>query len=134
MIFKQEYVDMILAGTKTQTRRPNRGYYKVGKTYAIQPCRTCKGISGYRIMIDSIWEEVHTVWFRENISKDPSTAKLMPIKEKDANEEGFWSSFSFELAFRELYPKWDGRIRWALEFHVVVPVVYGPNSVIWEER
>jgi len=100
VIFKQEHVDMILAGTKTQTRRLNRGYYKVGHTYAIQPCRTCIGVPGYRIFMDLIWEE----WVECGTN---------------AAAEGGYTIEEFERLFRELYPKWDGKKRWAYEFHVV---------------
>jgi hypothetical protein len=119
MIFKQEFVDMIISGKKTQTRRPNRGYYVVGKTYAIQPCRICKGIEGYRIMMDAIWEEISWDCFSEPniiIKKE----RYLPIREdRTANAEGYKTTRLFEEAFREIYPKWDGKKRWAYEFHVV---------------
>ena len=60
MIFKQNFIDLILLGKKTQTRRMSRGIYKVGKDYAIQPCRTCKGIPNNRILMDDIWYELST--------------------------------------------------------------------------
>ena len=120
MIFKQEHVDMILAGTKTQTRRINRGYYNVGHSYAIQPCRTCKGVQGYRIVMDSIEKEFTTIYQK--------------ISVKDALAEGGYTPEEFESLFKAMYPKWDTVTRYVFEFHVVVPALYGPNSVILEER
>ena len=111
MIFKSHFIDLILAGEKTQTRRPNRGSYKEGKTYAIQPCRTCKGIPNYRIMIDRIWEEKagDGVLFPDRIE----------ISWRDANAEGDYGYTEYEVEFRKIYPKWNGKRRWAYKFHVV---------------
>jgi hypothetical protein len=113
MIFKDKFIDLILAGKKTQTRRPNKGYYVVGKTYAIQPCRICKGIENYRIMMDDIWREVR------DYEPERTNTKYMPISEEDAWAEGQYTPSAFEKAFKELYPKWDGKKRWAFKFHVV---------------
>jgi hypothetical protein len=100
MIFKQEYIDLIFLGKKTQTRRPNRGYYKQGHTYALQPCRTCKGIEGYRIVMDKIWFEKGG------------------ISHEDAFAEGGYVPAEFEWLFFKIYPK-CGSGRWAFKFHVV---------------
>ena len=100
MIFKQHFIDLILSSKKTQTRRPNKGYYVVGKTYAIQPCRICKGIENYRIMIDNIWLEGGG------------------ISREDALAEGGYVPAEFEKVFRELYPDMICS-RWAFKFHVV---------------
>ena len=109
MIFKQHFIDLILSGGKTQTRRPNRGYYEVGKTYAIQPCRTCKGMPNWRIMIDAIWEELCY----------SSGEKKYHISRTNAEAEGGYTVEAFEKAFIELYPKWDGHERWTFKFHIV---------------
>jgi hypothetical protein len=106
MIFKQHFIDLILSGKKTQTRRPNRGYYVEGKTYAIQPCRTCPGLCDYRIEIDHIWEE-------------DCRYRVLGISCGDAWAEGLYHRLDFELLFIKLYPKWDGKKRWAFKFHVV---------------
>jgi len=37
----------------------------------------------------------------------------------NAAAEGGYTIEEFERLFRELYPKWDGKKRWAYEFHVV---------------
>jgi len=108
MIFKQHFVDLILSGKKTQTRRLNRGYYKVGHSYAIQPCRICKGILGYRIEIDHIW--------RENCS---GCFLGIGISVEDAWAEGEFHPLVFEESFREIYPKWDRKERWGFRFNLV---------------
>lgn len=105
MIFKQEYVDMIISGKKTQSRHPNRGYYKEGHSYAIQPCRTCKGIPGYRIVMDTI--------------RDEHTDIYHLISTMDAQAEGGYTPEEFEMLFRALYPKWNRVVRFVFEFHVV---------------
>lgn len=107
MIFKQELVKLILEGKKTQTRRLNRGVYQIGKSYAIQECRTCKGIEGYRIVMDKICK-------RESFD---GALRIFP---SDALAEGGYTPAEFEMLFRKLYPKWDERKgRWAFEFHVI---------------
>ena len=105
MIFKQEHVDMIIAGMKTQTRRIGRGTYKVGHSYAIQPCRTCKGVQGYRIVMDSIRTEFTDIFHT--------------ISTKDAIAEGGYTPEEFESLFRAMYPKWNYVTRCVFMFHVV---------------
>jgi len=112
MIFQKEHIDMIISGIKTQTRRIHMGKYQVGRSYAIQPCRTCKGITGYRIVMDRIWHE--------DIVRRPSPAFNI-ISIEDAKAEGEYSPAEFEILFRKLNPSWDETIgRWAFEFHVIV--------------
>ena len=101
MIFKKKHVEQILNGEKTQTRRVNQGYYKVGQDYAIQPCRTCKGIPGYRIRILRICVEY------SRISKE------------DAIAEGGYTPDEFEVIFRQLNPKWGGAWRHVFTFEVI---------------
>ena len=87
---------------KTQTRRVNRGIYKVGKDYAVQRKRGVKAEPDIRIVMDRIWHEFNI------------------ISVEDAKAEGRYSPAEYELLFRELNPNWDEtRGRWAFEFHVV---------------
>ena len=101
MIFKKEHVKQILDGEKTQTRRVNRGYYQVGHDYAIQPCRTCKGIPGYRIRITGICCEAGMISW------------------KDAAEEGGYTPGEFESVFAELNPSWNLVKRYVFKFKVI---------------
>ena len=116
MIFKQYLIDMILSGKKTQTRRLNRGYYKVGHIYAIQPCRICKGIQNYRIAMDSIWKEEASEFLAADDRKYPVE---LYISKENALAEGEYTPTKFEGLFRELNFKWDGWSRWAFEFHLM---------------
>lgn len=44
MIFSEaDHIQQIKAGTKTMTRRASSRYQECG-LYAVQPCRTCRGI------------------------------------------------------------------------------------------
>ena len=116
MIFAAEgHIEMIRSGLalrgtyvlhpgaiiKTQTRRVNRGYYKLEterkkphKTgYAVQRKRGAKGEPDIRIIFDRIWEEYcYQVWLC-----------IHPI---DALAEGGYKSDEFERVFRELNPEW----------------------------
>lgn len=89
---------------KTQTRRTNRGTYKVGRSYAVQRKRGAKAEPDIRIVMDRIWEE-----------RVPCE-----ISEQDARAEGGYTPDKFEDLFTRLYPLWRlAGSRWAFEFHVV---------------
>ena len=120
MIFNvPDHIDMIRNGQKTQTRRVNRGIYQVGRDYAVQRKRGVKAEKDIRIVIDRIWSEISYDYFCKNFYVMPSNTKFMPVTFTDANNEGYWSSFSFEEAFKKLDPKWDRKTRWAYAYHVV---------------
>ena len=115
MIFSGEHegkkhFDMVLDGSKTRTTMLS-GRYQVGKDYAIQPKGTKKGIEGYRILIDKKTKEAPDFW----VENYPDWS----ISYKDAKAEGGYMPEEFEEVFRKLNPKWDGRERWAYEFHVM---------------
>ena len=103
------YQTMPLTIIKTQTRRLNRGIYKVGKDYAVQRKRGVKAEPDIRIVIDMIWEEeVEEVDEREVI-----------ISKEDAWAEGGYTPTEFEDLFADLNLEWLGWSRWAFEFHVI---------------
>jgi len=105
MIFAaKEHVDMIRNGTKTQTRRLNRGIYQVGGDYAVQRKRGVKAELDIRIVIDAITHEYKGA---------------IPISNEDAWAEGGYTPEEYEKTFRELNPKWDGWARWVFEFHCI---------------
>jgi len=99
----KKHIDMVLSGEKTQTRRLSSRYL-VGRTYAIQPCRTCKGTKGKKIMIDDAWVE-------QNI---PNT---LAISWEDALAEGGYTQREYEELFRKMYGTWWAR--YAYKFHLV---------------
>lgn len=105
------YPDMIV---KTQTRRVNRGVYKVGKDYAVQRKRGVMAEPGIRIVMDRIWEEP----CYKPSPYSPSGHRFARITEEDALKEGGYTPGEYEAAFQELNPKWGGWSRWAFEFHV----------------
>jgi len=106
MIFQKVHVEQILEGTKTQTRRLNRGYYRVGRTYSIQPCRTCKGTRGHRIKMLEILPE-------------GGDLRSIPLSQEDAKAEGGYSPEEFEELFLKLNPKWGGEMRYVFKFSLV---------------
>lgn len=110
------HIEAISSGTKTQTRRLNRGIYKVGKDYAVQRKRGAKGEPDIRIVMDGIWHE--EIARPLSLRESPS---FNIISTEDAIAEGGYSPADFEMLFRELNPKWDETTgRWAFQFHVVV--------------
>lgn len=100
---------------KTQTRRLNRGIYKIGKDYAVQRKRGVRGESDIRIVIDRIWEEP----CYKPSPYSPSGHCFARITEEDALKEGGYTPDEYESVFQELNPKWGGWSRWAFEFHVI---------------
>jgi hypothetical protein len=88
MIFKPRLVRLILAGKKTQTRRPRRGEeecrYQVGRSYAVQPGRGMESVG--RILITDVREEL-----------------LHELTQPDAIREGFRTTEEFFDYWRELY-------------------------------
>ena len=97
----ESHIDKIRKGTKTQTRRINRGLYKIGHSYSVQRGRGKKGEPDIRIVIDKIWREDHK------------------ISEEDALAEGGYTPDQYEKEFKKIYPEWDGKERWVFVFHVI---------------
>ena len=106
----EKHFDMVLDGSKTRTTRLS-DRYEWGKDYAIQPKRTKKGVAGYRMVIDKKTKEAPDFW----VGNYPNWSTSY----KDAKAEGGYMPEEFEEVFRKLHPKWDGRERWAYEFHLV---------------
>jgi len=102
MIFsKSNHIEQIIAGTKTQTRRPS-DKYQIGKTYAIQPGRGKPGIEKYRILITGKRKEYRG----ETVSV------------KDALAEGGYTPEEYETLYESMYPSW--LVRYVYTFRVVV--------------
>jgi len=92
MLFKRFLADKIVAGQKTQTRRPiqpKRGYKvrEVGDRVGVQV--------GFRPPLVYV------------IIKRKSKQALGEISEEDAKKEGFASVEEFKKAWLRLYGKWD---------------------------
>ena len=105
------HIEMIRNGTKTQTRRVNRGVYSVGRDYAVQSKRGVKAEADIRIVIDRICKEKR---------KDTSiSASNIKVSVRDARAEGGYQPAEYELVFRMAYPIWDGKECWAYAFHAI---------------
>ena len=111
------HIDLIRNGAKTQTRRVNRGIYKVGKDYAVQRKRGVKAEPNIRIVMDRIREE-EAKQFLVSAQGVKYPCEIY-ITKGDALAEGDYTPARFEGLFRELNPKWDSWSRWAFEFHVI---------------
>lgn len=96
---------------KTETRRPNRGIYQVGKDYAVQPKRGVKAEPSIRIVMDRIW--------KEEAEKFVDECEVV-ISKESAWAEGGYTPTEFEELFANLNPEWLGWSRWAFKFHVIM--------------
>ena len=128
MIFQKEHIEQIKNEIKTQTRRVNRGKYKIGKDYAVQPCRTCKGIKDMRIVIDKIYLE--KCWGSKYKDGAFVGDRQILISKENAKAEGNYTPEEFEKKFRELNPKWLGLTRWVFVFHLIR--ILGDDTVVME--
>jgi len=94
---KADHIRQIIAGTKTQTRRPS-GRYQVGRTYAVQPGRGKPAIPEGRILI---------------------TGKRLEdrrISREDAKVEGGYTPDEFETLYESMYPDWVWRYAYTFKF------------------
>ncbi|MBU0846619.1 hypothetical protein KKH23_05465 [Patescibacteria group bacterium] len=102
MIFSEgDHIQQIMAGTKTQTRRKS-DEYMVGKTYSIQPCRTCKGIPEGRIKITA--------------KKNEYKHYLLKLNPEDAEAEGGYTPETFEDLYHQINPNWMKRTAYTFKF------------------
>ena len=105
MIFSiGNHIEQIKQGIKTQTRRTSDYYCYIGHTFAIQPCRTCKGISEGRIQIIDYWIEDRTEYPNLKITVD------------DAKAEGNYTPNEFEALYSRMYPNWKTRIAYKFKY------------------
>lgn len=100
MIFSKDHIKQIIARTKTQTRRKSP-YYRVGRTYSIQPGRTKKGIPEGRILI---------IRKREEKYLDGGISVI------DALAEGDYTPGQYEILFQNMYPYWIVRYAYTFRF------------------
>ena len=104
MIFSVDgSIQKIIDGSKTRTRRPT-DRYQVGKTYAIQPGRTQKGIPDGRILI---------------VEKREETGRLNSLSLYDcesAYAEGGYTPEEYETLYEKMYPNWTVRYDYGIKF------------------
>jgi len=95
IFFKKQYIDKILRGEKTQTRRLGKRLYRVGQIYQIS--------GGVKIQITKRWQE-----------------RLGDISESDLQKEGFETFEEFKREWEKIYGYWDPDAQvWVYEFRVV---------------
>lgn len=88
MIFSPRMLALVLAGTKTQTRRKPTTHYQVGRSYAIQPGRGEPAVG--RVLVKAVHAE-----------------RLGDICDVDARAEGFSGRRDFLDYWQELHGEVD---------------------------
>lgn len=86
LLFKRRFIPQIVAGVKTQTRRPNRPQVREGATYEL---RTGYAPTGHRITVERVY-----------------TQRLGDVGPEEAALEGFGSVDEFAAAWAEIYGSW----------------------------
>ena len=100
-IFKPKHLNLILQGTKTQTRRISRYRLKIGKAYAVrskmlEPAQA-------KIVITRAWRQ-----------------QLRNLTPEDIRKEGFNNFTEFRQAWIEIYGTWNpDQIVTAYEFRLL---------------
>ena len=103
-MYKKPYLEKILNGEKTQTRRPlekkpGRSVYDIGARVGVRSGYT--KFAGYIIIRKR---------FRQ---------RLGDISEEDARKEGFKTVKEFQETWKRLYGKWDPEeVVWVYEFEL----------------
>lgn len=102
ILFKQEHVQPILNGTKTQTRRTGKKRWKIG---AIRQAKT-----GYKK--DSEFAKVRILAVRQE--------ELGEISSADVFAEGYQHIGEYIDVFKRIYGSWDPKlIVWVVDFERV---------------
>jgi hypothetical protein len=102
ILFKQEHVEPILTGRKTQTRRTGKLRWKVG---AVRQAKT-----SYRK--DSEFAKIKITAIRQE--------RLGDITREDAVREGYNSIGEYHEVFLRIYGVWDpDMIVWVIDFERV---------------
>ena len=106
MIFSiEKHIQQIIDGNKTQTRRPS-DRYEIGRFYAVQPCRTCKGIPDGKILIRSKRLEQRSDW--------PPGWRILRV---EAKAEGGYSPKAYEELYEEMHPGWTERWVYLFQYY-----------------
>ena len=102
LLFKRRFISQIIAGEKTQTRRPTRPQVKEGATYQL---RAGYAPTGHRITVEKLF-----------------TQKLGEVGPDEAAREGFSSVEEFAAAWADIYGAWrSDQVVYVVEFRVETP-------------
>jgi hypothetical protein len=114
------HIEKIIAGKKTQTRRPS-DRYGVGRVYAVQPGRGRHGIPDGKIHIVAKIRE-----WKPDLDDLPRAAIFArqwrqaeagyPIWKLYAQAEGGYTPEEFEELYEEMYPGWTERYAYSFFF------------------
>ena len=98
LLFKKHYVEQIICGDKTATRRPSRPMVKEGGSYHIK-VHLFESLP-YKILVKRLYEQT-----------------LGNMTPQDAEKEGYPSLREFREEWESLYRSWDPRQTvWVVEF------------------
>ena len=98
ILFKKEYIEKIICGEKTTTRRPKRPNVKPGGLYKIR--RDFYNFLPNKIMVVKRYKQ-----------------RLGDMTEQDAITEGFSSLEEFRCEWNSIYKTWDPEQQvWVVEF------------------
>lgn len=106
MIFSEDHIEQIKAETKTQTRRAS-DRYQMWKFYAIQPCRTCKGIKEGKILITGK---------RLEFRASPEIPVSLLILPDEAKAEGGYSPEEYEELYEKMHQGWTERYAYLFKY------------------
>ena len=103
MIFKKEFLPLILSVRKTQTRRTPRRFLRVGHVYTIQVNRTKS--TGYYLKVTNLYHQT-----------------LKQVTEEEAQKEGFSNLDEFKQAWVSINGSWDPKLKVVVyEFELTNP-------------
>ena len=127
MIFQLEHIEQMRKGEKTQTRRWSEkvpttllyNRYKIGQLYAVQEGRGKPGLKDIKIRVVRKWIDVSGYNYSIINLVGYTNIRDIPIYKEDAQAEGRYNPESYEVEFKRLNKKWDGKDRVGLEFEVV---------------
>lgn len=103
MIFKKEFLPLILSGRKTQTRRIHSRLLRVGHIYSIQVNRTKS--TGHYLKVTNLYHQT-----------------LKQVTEADAVKEGFSKLDEFKQAWISINGSWDPKLKVVVyEFELTNP-------------
>jgi len=101
LLFKKQFLQQIIKGTKTQTRRLKKPQLTIGKTYPLR--KNYQTNLPHSIKIIDIYPQI-----------------LGEITDEDLQREGFEDNDAFKDMWREIYGSYDpAEYIWVIEFEYI---------------